>query len=232
MILNITELEKHTIDCYPQEMCGVIRNNIFIPVTNVADDPVNTFKFSQEDSLRYLDLPIVHSHCMASYKGDPRTPSYADMLSAENSGTAYGIVHCDGYNTTDILWFNTRNILPLLDRSYIPNVTDCFTLARDYYRLNRNIDFGLHPRPANWEDWNPMYIEQHFINCGFIEKEKNRILQSGDILLLNIGNTLVNHIGIVQDSTTFLHHLRDRISCNDSINKWKKHIKLILEYRG
>ena len=55
--------------------------------------------------------------------------------SQEATNKAFGIVHCDGTNVSDILWFGCDTPIPeLLSRSYVSNVTDCYTLARDYYK--------------------------------------------------------------------------------------------------
>jgi cell wall-associated NlpC family hydrolase len=212
-------------------MCGVIIEGLFIPVENIADNPIDNFRFSEQDSALYSTADaIIHSHCQHRYSTDPRIPSYSDMVSAENSAIPYGIVHCDGSNVTSILWFNTKEIVPLLGREYISNVFDCFTLARDFFRLENNIDIGLHPRPEDWQEWDAMYIYNHFQDCRCTEKPS--ITKRGDIILLTLGSNLVNHIGIALDSTTFMHHLYNRVSCIDTVDKWKKHIKLILEFRG
>ena len=231
-INNLEFLKQYAVDCYPQEMCGALVNEVFIPIENKSDNPVYTFKFSQEDSILYSGYPIIHSHCMVTYIIDPRTPSYEDMVSAQNSDCPYGIVHCDGTNVTDVLWFNTKEVVPLLGREYISNVYDCFGLARDYYRLNYNIDFGLHPRPPDWQAWNPRYIEEHFKDCGFVEKKKNSLPVKGDILLLAILQKNINHIGIVTQQNNFIHHVYDRLSCEDTISRWHRQLRLILEYKG
>jgi proteasome lid subunit RPN8/RPN11 len=232
LIVNLEELKQHALDCYPQEMCGVIVNNWFIPVENVASDPANCFQFSQENALKFATAQaIIHSHTMDKFKEDARIPSREDMISAEASGIPFGIVHCTQGYVSDILWFNETEIMPLLGRKYITNVLDCFTLARDYYRIHNNVDFGLHPRPQDWQEWDAMYIETHYLECGFKVKQ-TKTYDPGDILLLAIGSPLINHIGVAINPTTFIHHLHNKVSCEDKIDKWKRQIKLTLAYKG
>ena len=232
-IINLVELKEHILACYPMEACGVVIQNKFIPVENVHIDPINNFSFSQKDCLKFSDVDaIIHSHTMEIFQEDPRTPSYSDMISMRNTDTVWGILHCDGENVTDILWANPIEVPELLGRDYISNVLDCFTLARDYYRKNYNVDLGLHPRPANWEEWNPNYIEQNFISCGFEVKPFSKIIQPSDILLININSDIANHIGVVVGQDTFIHHLYKRKSNSDTIGKWKRYIKQILTYTG
>jgi proteasome lid subunit RPN8/RPN11 len=225
------KLRSHAIECYPQECVGVIIDNTYIPKENTHNDPINSFSLSEKDSLELstINYALIHSHTCEKFTEDPRTPSHEDMLGQKNTDVPWGIIHCDGQNISQILWIEDGIILPLLRRKYIPNVTDCFTLARDYYRINYNIDFGTHPRPPNWEEWNPYYIEQNYLKQGFYEVQEPQV---GDILLFNIASHKINHIGVYIGNNRFLHHLYARESCEDvSLSKWHKQLKKILRYK-
>ena len=226
---NLQVFKDYICACYPQEACGIIQNNEFIPVENNHNDPLNYFSFpleiTQELLLSGEDYYIIHSHTMESFSNDPRVPSIEDMEGQRNSGKEWGIVHCDGDNVTEILWFGKPSKEDLLGRIYIPNVYDCFTLARDFIFRERGIDVGTHPRPANWEEWNPHYIEQTYQSLGFIDVKEPKY---GDILLFSIGSRWINHIGIYTKEDTFIHHLFQRKSSEDSLKKWQRQLYKII----
>jgi len=46
-------IKEHALHCYPEEMCGVIQNGVFIPVTNVHESPVDNF------TLDNIELAII-----------------------------------------------------------------------------------------------------------------------------------------------------------------------------
>jgi proteasome lid subunit RPN8/RPN11 len=223
---NYAAFRDHIVTCYPQEGCGVILNELFYPIDNIHPEPSNNFMFSEKDCLELLDkeYTIIHSHTMERFDCDPRTPSLEDMICRNNTQVPHGIVHCDGENISEILYFGTINTEELLGRSYISNVFDCFTIARDFLYNEANIDIGLHPRPPEWEEWNPYYILHTYKDIGFIDVEETDSYQVGDILLFAISSNKVNHIGIYLEENKFIHHLYNRKSCEDSISKWSKHL--------
>lgn len=240
-ITNIDILQSHLLSCYPQEGCGIVINNTFIPVENISDNPADSFEM---DKNIYLDnenelQAIIHSHTLNIRDLDPRTPSYEDMKSADSVGLPFGIVHVDGENVSDILWFNCDEVQPFLNRDYIPSVYDCYTLLNDYYRVNYNIDFGLHPRPPYWEDWDSAYLyksiltyEQGFDEISSKILDKQEILQKGDIIIFRIGATYPTHFGVAISEEKFIHHLFLRKSCEDTLLRWKRQILYIYRYRA
>jgi proteasome lid subunit RPN8/RPN11 len=220
---NLTEFKEHILSCYPQEACGVVIDGSFLPLENVHPSPADNFLISERDTFALLGktYSVVHSHTMESFSDDPRTPSHEDTISQNNSKVPWGIVHCDGENVSEVLWFGLPSIFPLLGRSYIANVYDCFTLARDYFYNVREIDLGTHPRPVDWQEWNPNYIADTYLSQGFSDITYP---MEGDVLLFAIGSRQINHIGIFLGGDTFIHHLHKRKSCEDSVSKWRQQL--------
>ena len=63
--VNHDEFERHVISQYPTEACGIVRNNVFVPLKNIADNPLQDFKMDVMDYAREMALgvdAIVHSH--------------------------------------------------------------------------------------------------------------------------------------------------------------------------
>ena len=233
-ITNYEEMTQYIINQWPQEAVGVIVDSKFISLTNIADDPVNFFKVSKTefDEYRLLAQALIHSHTFDKWDPiyDPRTPSFEDMQCQDLMNLPFGICHTTGENCSQLLWFGTLDFPELLNRSYISNVYDCFTLARDYYRLNYDIDFGTHPRPAKWEEWNPHYIEQNYRDLGFIDIDETECAP-GDIVLFAIGSRTINHIGVVISDDEFIHHLHNRKSCKDKMQRWSRQIVKYLRHK-
>jgi proteasome lid subunit RPN8/RPN11 len=233
MIVNIKEFNEHILNCFPQEACGIIdENGLFRSMENIASDPINNFEISEGNSFYIASTKekysLIHSHTMISYKDDPRIPSYEDMKGKIATNIPWGIVHCDGENVSDILWIGEINAIPYEGRDYLSNITDCFTLARDFYSTEFKIDLGIHPRPAIWEEWNPHYIEQTYKNLGFTDVSSN--FKYGDILLFSIGARYINHIGIYLEDDKFLHHLYKHKSAIDSITKWNRQLVKVIRF--
>jgi proteasome lid subunit RPN8/RPN11 len=232
-ISNYEEFVKHVVAMYPQEACGVVVGTKFIPVENTASNPVDEFRFSIKDSLQYAEASgIIHSHTMRVFKDDPRIPSLADMSSAESSNIPWGIVHCDGENVSDILWFTETYKEPLLGRVYISNVYDCMTLLRDYYRQEYGVKSSSYPRPADWQEWNPLFLQTSIHAAGFRTIDHNEPTRVGDVLLMKLGSNYLNHIAIAISENELLQHLHGRLSGTDSIKKWERFIVTRMRYEG
>jgi len=228
---NYKEFKEHVLYCYPQEAVGYIYQNKFCPLENTHPDPVNNFQLSEKDSFYLCNLQnysLLHSHTMESFKDDPRTPSYEDMQCQSMLNVEFGIVHCDGLDISDILYFGKPKKDDLIGRTYVHNVYDCFTLARDFYWKEKGIDLGTHPRPADWESWDAGYIENNYKDLGFSDVSAGTTLKRGDILLFNIASRSINHIGVFIKEDIFIHHLYNRKSCEDSVNKWNRQLVKVL----
>jgi len=233
VIKNIDFFHQHVLQCYPQEAVCTVKNGIAVARENIHPDPVNNFALSKEVSLEVQinRESILHSHTfMPRTTEDARVPSYEDMVGRKSTNVPWGIVHCDGSSVSDILCFGHINNEPLLGRYYLHNVFDCFTLARDFLYKQYAYDVGLHPRPSNWVEWNPYYIEQTWDTLPFYSIPVNQ-LQYGDILLFNIGSNIINHIGIYTKDNKFIHHLHQRLSCEDNLSKWNKQFKRAIRYK-
>lgn len=233
MIDNYDSFVAHVLNEYPKEACGYVINNIFTPVINTHSDPINNFSFSETISFeltKHKKYLIVHSHTGNVTTHDPRAPSKEDMEGQQNTLQPWGIVHTNGTEVSEMLIFGPPSQTELLNRPYIPNVYDCFTIARDYFAQNYHIDIGNHSRPVNWQEWNPNYIENTYKKIGFSPVPAENVLSPGDVVLFAIGSRYCNHIGVMLDQETFVHHLHNRLSCTDNIKKWHKQIKKVVRW--
>ena len=119
----------------------------------------------------------------------------------------FGVVVCDGEQYYKPFWFGDQcPVPPLLRRPFRHGVTDCYSLIRDWYRVERNILLPEFPRDWNW--WlvkgRDMYLKG-FREAGFrvVDRALPRV---GDGILFRIRSDTPNHAAVVVDDRFMLHH--------------------------
>ena len=189
----------------------------YYPCNNLSTYSQQCFILDPEDYVKADALgeitAIVHSHPVT-----PPSPSQADKVSCEQSGLKWHIVnpktetwgYCEptGYKS------------PLIGRQWVWGVTDCWSLVRDYYKEQHNIQLLDYQRPTTPQDFldNPLF-EQYAERTGFVELNKDEKLQKGDVLLMSILHPTLNHVAIFLGDE-ILHHLADRLSTREPYNEW------------
>ena len=205
----------------PKECCGLLLNvkgkETYYPCRNLSMTNHQCFILDPEDYVRADNTgeitAIVHSHPIT-----PPTPSQADLVSCEKSNLPWHIVnpkteqwgYCEpnGYKA------------PLLGREWVWGVTDCWSLVRDWYREEKQIELKDYQRSMTPEEFlkNPLF-EEYATQTGFRELEPNEALQKGDVLLMSILHPTLNHVAIFLGDMV-LHHLADRLSCREPYSPW------------
>lgn len=101
----------------------------------------------------------------------------------------------------------------LIGRPFKLGSTDCYGLARDFYRDNFGIELRNFARPTNfWDHGLNLYMDNIYsegfrpLNC------HPREYQTGDCFLMNIRSPIVNHVGILLPDGQMLHHLYGNLS--------------------
>ena len=205
----------------PKESVGLLLNvkgkERYYPCNNLSMSSYQCFVLDPEDYVRADNTgeitAIIHSHPTT-----PPTPSQADLVGCENSNLPWHIVnpkteqwgYCEpnGYKA------------PLLGREWVWGVTDCWSLVRDWYREEKQIELKDYQRSMTPEEFlkNPLF-EEYAIQTGFRELEPNEALQEGDVLLMSILHPTLNHVAIFLGDMV-LHHLADRLSCREPYSPW------------
>jgi len=205
----------------PKESVGLLLNvkgkERYYPCNNLSMSSYQCFvldpvDYVQADSIGEITA-IIHSHPVT-----PPTPSQADLVSCEDSNLPWYIVnpkteqwgYCEpkGYKA------------PLLGREWVWGVTDCWSLVRDWYREEKQIELKDYQRSMTPEEFlkNPLF-EEYATQTGFRELEPNEPLQEGDVLLMSILHPTLNHVAIFLGDMV-LHHLADRLSCREPYSPW------------
>ena len=212
---------KHAKEQDPRESVGVLivikGKEQYYPCNNLSTYSQQCFILDPEDYVKADALgeitAIVHSHPVT-----PPSPSQADKVSCEQSGLKWHIV-----NPKTEMWGYcepTGYKPPLIGRQWVWGVTDCWSLVRDYYKEQHNIQLLDYERPTTPQDFldNPLF-EQYAEITGFRELNKDEKLQKGDVLLMSILHPTLNHVAIFLGDD-ILHHLADRLSTREPYNEW------------
>lgn len=203
------KIEEHALECYPEECCGVIVNNNgntakagvakaggkpkFIPTKNTSATPRQSFRIAAEDYAeledKYNIIGIVHSHINI-----PATPSEGDRVACEALGMPWWIVSVYNNEIKDWYYFEPEGWeAPLVGRTFHHGVLDCYTLIRDFYKREMNIELLDFNRGDSWWDKGEDLYEDNFEKAGFVEVSD---LQHGDVILMQYRANVINHGGI------------------------------------
>jgi proteasome lid subunit RPN8/RPN11 len=223
------DIRAHAEACYPRESCGFVvvvkGRERYFACLNAAQTPGEHFVLSAESYARAQDageiVGVVHSH-----PNVPPKPSAADKVMCEASQLPWHIVHVsvpDGAITkvpvaTNIHTFEPSGfVMPLVGRPYTYGVFDCFSLVRDYYAREMNIqlpDFERHD--DEWWNHGQNLLLDNYEAWGF-ERIKGAP-KPGDVILMQIRSPVANHNAVYIGNGLILHHICNRLSSRDVYN--------------
>jgi len=206
---------EHANSDLSREVCGLVviikGRQKYWPCKNLATDQ-DFFFLDPDDWAKAEDagevVGVFHSHPITTCE-----PSQADRVACEKSGIPWHI-----YSPHDGQWSEIKPEgykAPLIGREWVWGVTDCWSLARDWYAEVVGINLRDWPRPPSMQTFSedPMF-DRCWSDTGFFEVPLEEI-QHGDLVLMAIEHKRHNHIGVYLDHQTLLHHLRGRLSSRD-----------------
>lgn len=229
-------IKAHAIATFPNECCGLIIDDKFVPTENVSLSPTETFTI-QKDVFAAAMISgklqaVIHSHCITpahTSRFDPRQPSGADMKSWLATNIPWGIVATNGTEASEILWMDDSVIAPLHGRDFIHGVHDCYAIIRDYFRTELNILLPNYARGMEWWDKGEDLYSQNFKEAGFYEISEAEA-DVNDCCLFQVKSPVINHAAVITGQDEILHHLFHRLSGPDRLDKWRKSIVKYVRY--
>lgn len=102
----------------------------------------------------------------------------------------------------------------LLGKPHKMGTNDCFSLFRDFFKTNYDIDIPNIARPTDWSSDKIDIIGHVYEQLGF-EKVYDwslKKLRPGDVLCMAIGAAVPNHLAIYIGDNQLLHHLAGQLS--------------------
>lgn len=216
---TLAEAIAHAEREYPREACGLVviqkgRERFWACRNIETEQGKDRFRLAPDDWAAAEEsgeiVRVIHSH-----PDLPALPSDADLVGCENSGVPWTILGIPSGAVYS--WEPTGYQAPLVGRTFHHGILDCYTLCRDYYRLEHGIELPNYDREDEW--WlkgQTLYLD-HFQEAGFFEIEVAD-LRRGDAVLMSIGSPhspTPNHAAVYLGDQQILQHLQDRLSSRD-----------------
>ena len=199
----------------PKESCGLVvvvkGRKRYFPCKNIAETPDEHFLL---DPISYVEaeekgeiIAVVHSHPVTNH-----APSSADKVACEKSRLPWHVV-----NPNTELWGYCEPSgfeLPYVGRQFVHGIIDCYTLCRDWYNKEWNLNLRDYERRDEW--WykgENLYLD-NFKKEGFHEIKVSDLVV-GDALLMQLQSPVPNHAAIYLGDNVVLHHVQGRLSSRD-----------------
>lgn len=221
---------------YPEEAVGfLLTGGEFLPVDNVHEEPENFFAVDDAVYVAYADalIAVLHSHTNGAGENDEPSiePSKADMERQILSDVPWGVSTCHGGVTSNPIWWgDSLEVRPLVGRQFVHGITDCYSLVRDWHRLN-GIMFDDVPRDPDWwlQDDENLYMEL-FESRGF-RVVTDRAPIEGDCFMCKLMSTKRNHAGVFVSNQVFLHHPGGSLSLRSQAARWRQKLDMIVRHK-
>jgi len=232
-------IERHALEAYPHECCGVIVDGRYIPCRNASDEPTGSFVIDPADYTAAEDAgpiaAIVHSHPSASAR-----PSQADLTACEAAGVPLWVIvslgaQADGSTAVEE-WYEfgpSGYEAPLIGCEFSHGTNDCYGLVRRYYEQVRGVVLRDFVRTGRWwDDGHSDLYTQNFAEAGFVAVADAEP-EVGDVLLMKIRsrNNVPNHAAVYLGDGLILHHCWGELSRRDQLARYRDYVTHTLRHK-
>lgn len=216
-----------------EEVCGFVlfdyeKGAYAKPMLNISDNKKISFKINPSEYLKYKSsdklLGIYHSHPTSS-----ESPSDFDLINAKEVGLPY-LIYSLLNNKFFLHYPETYSARDYIGRPHIRGFFECTTIARDYYKKEKKLDFSNwvdnHWPPENYEEINDMIFSMLTSRGKKINIES---IKKGDVILFGIAKRI--HCGVYVGDGEFIHQLLGKFSSKEMLDdRYKRFIKAIYRY--
>ena len=222
----INEISIHSREEYPNECCGLIVKNEYLKMINTAEDTVQDFRIDINEFVKYNKSveAIIHSHA------DQPHLSKIDMEQQVSTKLPWGVAFVQKGVCEGVVFFGDQvEPYPLVGRPFVHGCFDCYSLVRDYYKIERDITLPIFPRNNKWWETDESMLERGCREAGF---DYIDILEAkeGDVVFMQLRSKVVNHSGVYLGNGVILHQLYGKLSIMEPVSKWFKYITSWLRY--
>jgi proteasome lid subunit RPN8/RPN11 len=215
----IAALRAHAAREAPRECCGLVVEvsgvRQYWPCRNMAGSDAE-FAIHPHDWAAAEDAgeirAVCHSHPFASPE-----PSPADRTMCELTGLPWLIVNHPLGMVCQIAPSGYR--APLVGRSFVHGVHDCYSLIRDYYAWELGIELPDFPRAEKWWENGGDLYRAGFEQAGFAPLDAAAIAPH-DVILMQIRARVPNHGAIYLGGNRILQHLLGKLSGRTIYGGW------------
>lgn len=234
---------------HPREACAALTPGGLALLANHS--PAPTEHFDCDAALAQLQiegslLAVWHTHPArdTSLNGlklwDPRAPSQHDMAQQIAMNVPWGISVSGKTDCSDPWWWGDGFVppVPLIGRGFRSGPTgtdgngDCYALIKDWYSQERGIVLADNPRGQRfWNKGQDLYAEG-WEKWGFRVIPPTERRQPGDVAMMAVRSSVINHAALWAGEGVILHHLENRLSQRVSVIEWKKLIRFWVRHKA
>ena len=230
-------IKRQALQESPEECCGLIVSNNnkadAFPCRNVSEDNKNNYRIHESDYLAASEKgeieAVYHSHPSKNHY-DNFTP-----LDLVNEGHDLEVILYLLHKDKFLISSQNNYLNKYLERDYVPEVTDCFTLLTDFYKDQLNIhvtkyDYSVFDffNEENWENQKESPFDVYFEKEGFQEVEYNELKMYDVLFFKNVNKfapTFSCHMALYVGNDIMLHQPFNSVSELSPFTK--RHMKYI-----
>ncbi len=247
---TIDEMQAHAMEAFPNIAVGIVSGWIYyklaiIPAPEI--DKEDNWQISYKNELYnhklnngVLRFVVFSRPRMVAY------PNEREMVAQLASDAPWIYLRTDGVDCEDpVIWGKGSPLWAYIGRPFRHGVMDCYSLIRDYYKLEYKLFLDEYPRDWFWWDSKSDYLSamrppvkdlygENFSKQGFTPIANTTDLKQGDSVLMKLNSDSINHAAIYIGDGKILHHVSSmmpidykRVSKIDNYSLWARRFEVI-----
>ena len=199
---TLDDFKTHVAADYPHEAVGaVLTSGEYVPLNNIAAEPRLDFEVDFAEIHGKPITHILHSHTISELEH----PSLADQVNSQNHAFSWGLIRYDGRNFSRFVeWGPYSPVEPLVGRSYCWFIRDCWTVIRDWFRLEH--DLVLPNPPRDYNEWVSARVDMYDHHLRLNNFTRVDSPQVGDVVVVKLSMQRPHHAGVIVNNSEILHH--------------------------